>query len=114
MKTLRKLPPKFKFCSYTNVNVDDIRRMVNEIEEGVYMDRNEEVQQFNNYKNTKKTGKFEREGDSYPALLDTTNYYENYKMGKIVETRKRMPQFSKINRVPNPDSNVFTDFEKFL
>lgn len=79
--------------------------MVNEIEEGVYIGRNEKIQQFNKPK-TKKCKK--------NTILQKEGSYTSHKFGKVVETRKMMPKFTKVTRVPNPDSKIFQNFEKFL
>lgn len=100
---LRRFPPKFKFRSYSNANLEDIRRMVNEIEEGVYINRNEKIQQFN------ATPKKSHLGTS--SILKKSDSFKSHKLGKVVEVRKMMPKFTKVERVPNPDSKIFEKFE---
>jgi hypothetical protein len=82
--------------------------MVNEIEDGVYVDKNEPIQQFNPPPRPKAV--FQNSN----ILKKDNGSYQSHKFGRVVEIRKRMPQFKKVNRVPNPDSKMFHNFEKFL
>lgn len=90
-KNLKKAN-KVKFKNDEIMTLEDVRRMVNEIEEGVYAPKNQIIKLYNDEKEWKK--------------LEEKNSNYGY--------NKKMPTFKKISRVPNPDSKIFEDFEKML
>lgn len=81
-----------KFKNDDIMTLEEVRRMVNEIEEGVYAPKNQIIKLYN----------------------------DEAEMIKIKEQKsengynKKMPTFKKVKRVPNPNSNIFKNFEKFL
>jgi hypothetical protein len=88
-KLKKKIVPKFKNSNL--LNLADIKRMVNEIEEGIYYPSDHDV-----LKNLKKNAmhRIQRKNRGKPE--------------------SNMPTFRKIKRVPNPGSKIFEEFEKFL
>jgi len=86
---------KLNILNFKNDSVVDfegIRRMVNEIEEGVYAPKNQKIQLYN-------------------ASSENTPI-QSKKAVKI--DWKQMPTFRKVRRVPKPNSTIFEDFENFL
>ena len=84
-----------KFKKDSCRNLDDVRQMINEIEEGVYHPKDKEI--ISSYYNNDRRGLAKKPGF------------------KIFGKRaKKMPTFQKVSRVPNPGSQIFKDFENML
>ena len=77
------------------VDFEDIRRMVEEIEQGMYVPKGEKdnVQIYNS-----------------EAQKEEAEFQHRYREMAC----RRMPTFRKVERVPEPDSKLFEEFEKFL
>jgi Ca2+-binding EF-hand superfamily protein len=87
-KKYLKKPNILKFKTESIVDFADIRRMINEIEEGIYAPKNQKIELYNK----------PNEIDEKPKRIDW----------------KQMPTFRKVRRVPKPSSTLFEDFECFL
>lgn len=80
-------------------NIEDIRKMVEEIEAGVYISKRDNIEVYND----SSEGSSARENGERITARNRRRHIDD-----------QMPTYTKIEAIPSPDMKMFEDFEKFL